>query len=102
MSTEVKCPSCGNAFPLEDAIGKEYEQQLRTKMVSWQKKKEEEFLKKEEDFTKREKQQAQALEERFAKEKTALTAELEQRTRKSIAGEYETKLRMLENADKDK
>jgi hypothetical protein len=36
MSTEVKCPSCGHSFPLEEAIGKEYEQELRDKMIAWQ------------------------------------------------------------------
>ncbi len=34
MSTEVKYPSCSHSFPLEEAIGKEYEQELRDKMIA--------------------------------------------------------------------
>ncbi|MDF3076248.1 MAG: hypothetical protein K0S09_137 [Sphingobacteriaceae bacterium] len=102
MSTEVKCPSCGNAFPLEEAIGKEYEQELRNKMISWQKKKDEEYKQKDEEFAKREKQQSLAFDERLAKEKQALQLQMQESVRKSIADEYEIKLRMLENSDKDK
>jgi hypothetical protein len=97
MSTEVKCPNCGNSFPLEEAIGKEYEQQLRTKMVSWQKKKEEEFLKKEEEFIAKEKQQALLFEQQLNQEKNKLQKELEESLRKSIATDFENKVQLLEN-----
>ncbi len=101
MSTEVKCPSCGNSFPLEEAIGKEYEQELRNKMISWQKKKDEEYKHKDEEFNKREKQQSLAFDERLTKEKQALELHLQESVRKNIAEEYENKLRLLENSDKD-
>jgi hypothetical protein len=45
MATEVKCPKCGNQFELNESLKNEVEQELRGKMVDWQKKKEEEFEK---------------------------------------------------------
>ncbi len=101
MSTEVKCPNCGHAFPLEEAIGKEYEQELRNKMVSWQKKKEEEFLKKEEDLDKKQKQQVVQFEEQLAKEKSLIQKQMEESLRKSIATDFENKLQLLENSNKE-
>ncbi|MEO8796209.1 MAG: DUF2130 domain-containing protein [Daejeonella sp.] len=101
MSTNVKCPSCGNLFPLEEAMGKEYEQQLRTKMVDWQKKKEEEFLKKEEDFVSKQKQQTLQFEQKLTDEKKKLQQELEENLRKSISIDFENKLQILENSNKE-
>lgn len=96
MSTEVKCPGCGHSFPLEEAIGKEYEQELRTKMVSWQKKKEEEFKQKEEEFNVRQKQQASQFEKQLAQEKTQILKQVEENLRKTIGSDFENKLKMLE------
>lgn len=97
MSTEVKCPSCGHSFPLEEAIGKEYEQELRDKMIAWQKKKDEEFLKKEEDFKVQQKALSLKYEQQLAQEKI----NLEEAVRKSIAIDFENKLSFLENANKE-
>lgn len=97
MSTEVKCPSCGHSFPLEEAIGKEYEQELRDKMIAWQKKKDEEFQRKEEDFKVQQKDLALKYEQQFALEKL----KLEEVVRKSIASDFENKLTFLENTNKE-
>lgn len=97
MSTEVKCPSCGHSFPLEEVIGKEYEQELRDKMIAWQKKKDEEYLKKEEDFKLQQKELAAKYEQQFAKERL----EIEEGMRKAIAVDFESKLNFLENANKE-
>ena len=45
MSTEVKCPGCGHTFPIEEAMTEEYKKELREKMVSFTKQKEEEYQK---------------------------------------------------------
>ncbi len=97
MSTEVKCPSCGHSFPLEEAIGKEYEKELRDKMIAWQKKKDEEFLKKEEDFKVQQKALSLKYEQQLAQEKI----NLEEAVRKSISIDFENKLSFLENANKE-
>lgn len=45
MTTEVKCPSCGHQFELNESLKNEVEKELRGKMQDWKKKKEEEFEK---------------------------------------------------------
>ncbi len=45
MATEIKCPSCGHQFELNESLKNEVEKELRGKMLDWQKKKEEEFEK---------------------------------------------------------
>ncbi|WP_395802293.1 DUF2130 domain-containing protein [Daejeonella sp.] len=97
MSTEVKCPACHHSFPLEEAIGKEYEQELRDKMIAWQKKKDEEFQKKEEDFKLQQQNLALKLEQQFAQERL----QLEEGVRKTIATDFENKLTFLENTNKE-
>ena len=97
MSTEVKCPSCGHSFPLEEVIGEEYEQELRDKMIAWQKRKDEEYQKKEEDFKLQQKELAAKYEQQFAKERL----EIEEGMRKAIAVDFESKLNFLENANKE-
>lgn len=97
MSTEVKCPACGHSFPLEEAIGKEYEQELRDKMIAWQKKKDEEFQKKEEEFKSQQKELSLKYEQQLAQEKI----NLEDVIRKSVALDFENKLTFLQNADKE-
>jgi hypothetical protein len=97
MSTEVKCPSCGNSFPLEEAIGKEYEQELRDKMIAWQKKKDEEFQKKEDEFKLQQQNLALKMEQQFAQERL----QLEEGVRKNIASDFENKLVFLENTNKE-
>ena len=97
MSTEVKCPSCGHSFPLEEAIGKEYEQELRDKMIAWQKKKDEEFLRKEEEMKGQQKELALKQEQQFAAERK----NLEEVVRKSIAADFENQLILLANSNKE-
>jgi hypothetical protein len=45
MATEIKCPNCGHEFELNESLRGEVEKELRTKMLDWQKKKEEEYEK---------------------------------------------------------
>ncbi len=97
MSTEVKCPSCNHIFPLEEAIGQEYQQELREKMAAWQKKKDEEFFKREEELKGQNKELAVKFEQQMAAEKL----KLEEGARKSIAADFENKLLLLENSNKE-
>ena len=57
MATEVKCPSCGFGFPIEEVMAEEYKKELRVKMLEYTQQKEEEYRKKEYDFNTRERQQ---------------------------------------------
>lgn len=97
MSTEVKCPACNHIFPLEEAIGKEYQNELREKMAAWQKKKDEEFQKREEEL----KGQNKELALKFEQQLTAEKLKLEEGVRKSIAADFENKLVLLQNSNKE-
>lgn len=80
----IKCPNCSHEFEATDAFRDEVQKDLNLKAKEWQAKKEEEFRKKEEGFQKE-------LAESLAKQKTLI----EDGIRKSIAGDFETKLKML-------
>lgn len=102
MATEVKCPSCGFGFPIEEVMAEEYKKELRVKMQEYTQQKEEEYRKKENDFITREKLQAQQYEQRLAEEKKQLQLSVEQSLRKSIATDFENQMLLLQNTLNDK
>ena len=83
MPTEIKCPNCGHQFPMEEAVSEEYKKELRAQMQKFVQDKEALYARK--------------LEE----EKRQIRASTEESLRKSIATDFENKLRLLENANKD-
>jgi hypothetical protein len=94
---DIKCPNCAHEFPLEDALNDEMKeaiekekQELRQQMVEYKRVKEEELGKKEMEWQ----QKAQA-------EKVAMQKQIEETLRKNIAADFENKLRMLEQNNKD-
>jgi len=112
MSTEIKCPNCAHVFPIEEVMAEEYKKDLREKMVSFTRQKEEEFAKKQQDFINQQRQQELAFEQaqkkqtaaweqKLAEEKKQLQTVLEESLRKSIATDFENKLRMLDSSNKE-
>ena len=112
MSTEIKCPNCSHTFPIEEVMAEEYKKDLREKMVSYTRQKDEEYSKKLNEFAQQQKQQEQAFElqkkqqarlfeEKLEAEKKQLQTALEENLRKSIASDFENKLQMLDNANKE-
>jgi hypothetical protein len=130
MSTEIKCPNCAHSFPIEEVMAEEYKRDLREKMVSFTKQKEEEFKVKQQEFTQQQKQlalameqkqkdfiqqqqqleqsfarkqqeQAQVYEQKLAAEKKQIQQSMEESLRKSIATDFENKLHMLDQANKE-
>ena len=81
MSSEIKCPKCGNAFAPGDAIREEVEKETRAKVAEWQKKKTEEF-------------QVKLEEERKQIRVNVIAA-----AKQSVAQEYEQQLKVLEQAN---
>jgi len=75
----VTCPKCQHNFEPTDAIREEVEKELRGKMTDWQKKKEEE---------------TSAL---LAEQKTKIQNELTEQLKKNISGEYEHKLKLMQD-----
>ena len=83
MSTEIKCPNCGHEFEPTDSIREEVQKELRAKMSEWQK------------------QQQQKFDVQLMEEKKRTQKETEEVLRKSIVSDFENKLRLLEENNKD-
>ncbi len=108
MATDIKCPKCGFGFPMEEAVSEEYKRELREKMLAYQKQKDEEIKRQKEDFEKKEKQlnelfakSEQELTKRLAEEKNKLRATIEEDLRKHISGDYETRIKLLTEANQN-
>ncbi|RKR80203.1 hypothetical protein BDD43_0299 [Mucilaginibacter gracilis] len=101
MATEVKCPGCGNVFPLEEAMTEEYKKELREKMQTFTRQKEDEYQRKLDEFSKKEQQQLLQFEHKLNSEKKALQLSLEENLRKTIAADFENELKMLQSNNKD-
>ncbi|GAO42984.1 DUF2130 domain-containing protein [Flavihumibacter petaseus] len=97
MPTTIKCPNCSHEFPLEDALNDELKdaiekekQELRQQMIDYKKSKEDEIRRKEESFQlhlhAELKRQGQLLEEGI---------------RKSTQADFENRLQLLQQANRD-
>ncbi len=93
-------------------MAEEYKKDLREKMVTFTKQKDEEYQQKlskltqqqkeqEQTFEQQQKAQALAFEQKLAQEKKVLQTALEETLRKSIASDFENKLAMMDNAQKE-
>jgi hypothetical protein len=101
MATDIKCPSCGHKFAIEDAVSEDIKKELREKMQVFLKQKEDDFAKREKELI----QQVQHKDAEYAKklqdETVRLQQSLEVNLRKSISSDFETKLQLLQQANKD-
>jgi len=92
----ITCPNCSHQFEPGDSIREEIEKKLRGQMVDWQKKKDEEFKQKETFFA----QQLQIKEQetllQIETEKKKIQQELQESIRKSVSGDFENQLKMLQ------
>ena len=83
MANEIKCPSCGHSFEPNEAIRDEVQKELKLKLLDWQKKKDEEYVKK------------------LELEKGNIKKDMEDNIRKNIAADFENKLQLLQSANTD-
>lgn len=74
MSNEIKCPSCGHQFELNESLKNELEKDLRSKMIDWQKNKEAEFERKKIELE-------QSIQKKSGEETAAKLKALEEETR---------------------
>ena len=94
----ITCPNCNHQFePGKDEIKKE----LRTQMLEWEKKKDEDFRKKEASYQLQLQQKEEESAKAMLKEKQRLQAELQESITKSIASDYENKLKLLQQSASD-
>jgi hypothetical protein len=92
----ITCPKCNNQFEPGETIREELHIKLRGQMQEWQKKKDEEFKQKEIFFQ----QQLLAKDEetriQLESEKNKLQDDLQESIRRSITGDFENQLKMLQ------
>ncbi len=99
MPTDIKCPNCGHQFPLEEAVSEDYKRELRDQMVTYKKQKDDEFAKKEQEWRIQLQQKESDALKQIQAEKIKLQQQLEEQLRKSITGDFESKLKFLEQRD---
>ncbi|HEX6193008.1 MAG TPA: DUF2130 domain-containing protein [Chitinophagaceae bacterium] len=93
---DIKCPSCGHEFPLEEAVSEEYKKELREQVQVYKKQKEEELARKEQEWQQRLQKKEIEFSEQMQSERARLREQLEENIRKTITGDFENKLRILE------
>ncbi len=92
----ITCPQCSHQFEPGDSIRDEIQKELRGKMADWQKKKDEEFKQKETAFTQQMQLKEQEVLVQIETEKKKLKEELQDTIRKSVVGDFENQLKILE------
>jgi hypothetical protein len=96
MPTDVKCPNCGKEFPLEEVVSEDYKRELREQVAAYKKQKEEELSRKEQEWRNLLQQKEAEAAKHLQAEKIILQQHLEEQLRKSISGDFENKLKFLE------
>ena len=107
MANDIKCPNCGHVFDVENVIAadieQKYQQQYQEKLNQSLNKVEEDKKKLETEqlqFEEKKKRENEIFAQKLQQEKLKIETELNEQLRKSIASDYENKLRMLEENNK--
>jgi len=101
MPINIKCPNCSHEFPLEEVVSEDYKKELREQMMSYKKQKDDEIQRREQEWKLQMQQKETEAAKQLQAEKIKLQQQLEEQIRKSIAGDYENKLKFLEQRDVD-
>lgn len=99
MSTTIKCPHCRQEFAMEEAVSEQYKKDLREQMIAFTQKKEDEFRKKTNEISRQLQEQDEIFQKKFVEEKKIIQQSLEVDLRKSIYGDFENKLAMLQRSN---
>jgi hypothetical protein len=92
----ITCPHCSVQFEPGDSMRDEIQKELRGKMAEWQKKKDDEFKQKENSLQQQLKAKDDDTRKQIEAEKKKLQEELEGSIRKSVVGDFENQLTMLQ------
>ncbi len=99
MSTTIKCPNCRHEFAMEEAVSEQYKKDLREQMISFTRKKEEEFLKKDIELSKKLQEQEAVFQQKFSEEKKLIQQKLEEDIRKTVHNDFENRLTILQQSN---
>ncbi|MES2848542.1 MAG: DUF2130 domain-containing protein [Bacteroidota bacterium] len=108
MANDIKCPNCGHQFDVENVLAadievkleQQYQQKLQQSLdkVEADKKQLQDAQQKFEDARKN---ANEIFAQKMQQEKAKMEMELQEQLRKSIAGDFENQLRLLENNNKE-
>jgi hypothetical protein len=101
MSTTIKCPNCRHEFAMEEAVSEQYKKDLREQMISFTRKKEEEYQKKDMELAKRLQEQELIFQQKLGNEKKIMQQKLEEDIRKTIHGDFENRLTVLQQSNEE-
>jgi len=92
----ITCPNCNTQFEPGDSMRDEIQKELRGKMADWQKKKDEEFKLKEISLQLQLTTKDEEVQKQVETAKKKMQEELQESIRKSVAGDFENQLKMLQ------
>ena len=95
----ITCPKCNHQFEPGDTIREEIQNELRKKMVEWQKTKDEEYNNKVATLQKLLENKETEFNKILIEQKQKLQAELEINIQQRIAADYENKLQFLQKSE---
>lgn len=108
MANNIKCPNCGHLFDVENVLAadmeQKYQQQYQQKLNASLSKVEEEKNKLAADleqFENKKRNQNEIFAQKIQLEKTRLEAEIQEQVQKSVAADFENKLRLLQTTNLD-
>lgn len=101
MATDIKCPGCGHQFAIEDAVSEEYKKKLREQMLVFVKQKEDDFARREKDLIAQAQQKEAAFAKKLQDETNRIQQSVEVNLRKTISADFETKMQILQQTNKD-
>jgi hypothetical protein len=108
MPNDIKCPNCGEVFDVENVIAADMEQKFQQE---YQQKLQQSLSKVEEDkkkledaqqqFEEKKKKENELFANKLQQEKLKLEVEIQEQLKKSISSDYENKIRMMEENNKN-
>ena len=108
MANNIKCPNCGNVFDVENVLAADieikYQQQYQERLnqslgkIEADKKRLEE---EQQQFEEKKKRENEIFSQKLQQEKLKLETEIQEQLRKSISSDYENRMRLLEDSNKD-
>lgn len=90
MTENIKCPNCGHEFEPTDVVREEIKKELNIKAEEWRKKLSKEFA-----------EEKVKLQQQLADEKIKSQQQIEESLRKRITSDYENKLNLLQQEQKE-
>ena len=101
MQGLITCPKCNHEFQPSDAFREEVQRELNIKAKEWQARKEEDFRQKEMALQQQLSAKDNELNKKLQEEKQKLQKELQETIHKTIAQDYENKMKFLQESALD-